>query len=91
MGGGGRSTSSKTVTNITNEDIKNVHNNVKDINNYYNEHNILTDVQVGDRAYGGKIQIQNDVNAGTAYYGLQNLNFFGDLSTGLGAVSDLGG
>ena len=94
MGGGGRSTNSKTVNNVVNEDINNVHNNEKNIDNLYEEHNIVTDIQYGDRALGGSVKINDDVNAGVAYYklmnlqgGLANLDFFSDLSTGLGAAS----
>ena len=57
MGGGGRSTSSKTVNNYVNEDIKNVHNNEKNIDNYYKQHDINTNIQIGDRAMGGIVDI----------------------------------
>ena len=98
MGGGGHSSNTKTVYNVVNEDINNIHNNVKNIDNYMAEHNIVTDIQYGDRALAGSVKINDDVNAGTAYYklmnlqgGLQNLHFLGDLSTGFGAASKLGG
>ena len=74
MGGGGHSTSSKTVNNNVNENINNVHNNVKNIDNYMQEHNIVTDIQYGDRALGGSVRISDDVNTGQAYYKLINLN-----------------
>ena len=64
MGGGGHSTSSKTVNNVVNENINNVHNNEKNIDNYMQEHNIVTDVQYGDRSLGGSVKISDDVNAG---------------------------
>ena len=74
MGGGGHSTSSKTVNNIVNESINNVHNNEKNIDNYMQEHNIVTDAQYGDRALGSSVKIFDDANAGAAYYKLLNLN-----------------
>ena len=55
MGGGGHSTSSKTVNNNVNENITNVHNNEKNIDNYMAEHNIVTDIQYGDRALAGSV------------------------------------
>ena len=55
MGGGGRSSNTKTVNNNVNENINNVHNNVKNIDNYMAEHNIVTDIQYGDRALGGSV------------------------------------
>ena len=70
MGGGGRSSNTNTVNNTVNEDIHNVHNNVKNIDNYYHEHNIMTDIQFGDRALGGHVQIEDDVNTGNAFYKL---------------------
>ena len=89
MGGGGHSSNTKTVNNVVNEDINNVHNNEKNIDNYMAEHNIVTDIQYGDRALGGSVHVTDDVNAGTAYYKLMNLKglSLGDLSSGLGAVS----
>ena len=53
----------------------------------------MTDTQYGDRALGGSVKINDDVNAGDAYYKLMNLRHFGlgDLSSGLGQVSQIGG
>ena len=92
MGGGGHHTSTKTVTNYENENIVNEHNNVKNTDNYYEEHNTETNIQNGDRVLGGNILVADDVNAGTAYYklNLQNLDFFGDLSQGLGEFNKVG-
>ena len=74
MGGGGHSTSSKRVNNKVNENISYVHNNVKNIDNYMQEHNIVTDVQYGDRALGGSFKVSDDVDAGYAYKNLINLD-----------------
>ena len=83
MGGGGHSTSSKTVNNNVNESINNVHNNVKNIDNYMQEHNIVTDIQNGDRALGGSVKVVDDINAAVANYKLMNLQ-------NLSKSSDLG-
>ena len=91
MAGGHHNTNTHTVNNVVNEDIHNVHNNEKNIDNYMYEHNIVTDMQYGDRALGGMVHVNDDVNAGESYYRLQNLGFLGDLSTGLGGISQVGG
>ena len=92
MGGGGHHTKTTTVTNYENENIVNNHNNVKNLDNYYQEHNIETKIQNGDRVLGGSNLIKDDLNAGTAYYklNLQNLDFFGDVSKELGEYSKAG-
>ena len=68
MGGGGHST--ETINNNVTENIHNIHKNTKNIDNYYHEHNIMTDIQFGDRALGGHVQIEDDVNTGNAFYKL---------------------
>ena len=75
MGGGGKHTSNTHVVNYENEDVTNTHNNVKNLENHYKEHNLQTNIHNGDRALGGAVNIMNDVNSGTAIYklNLQNL------------------
>ena len=99
MGGGGKHTSNTRVVNYENEDVTNTHNNVKNLENHYKEHNLQTNIHNGDRALGGAVNIMNDVNSGTAIYklNLQNLGSLEDyqkikdpLSSALFGIIELG-
>ena len=74
MGGHHHSTTNTVIKDYVNEDITNTHNNVKNLENNYKEHNLETNIQNGDRALGGEVKISNDVNAGTSIYKLNLMN-----------------
>ena len=74
MGGGGHSTHDVHVKNYQTTEETNVHNNEKNLENFYKEHNLETNIQNGDRALGGEVRISNDVNSGTSIYRLNLMN-----------------
>ena len=73
MGSGGSSSNTHIINRQTTDETNN-HNNVKNLENYYKEHNLETNIQNGDRALGGAVNIRDDVNAGTAIYKLNLMN-----------------
>ena len=71
---GGHSSSTNTYEKeIHNKDITQRNNHVESQKDHYVEHNIETNILNGDKAYGGGVATNGDLNLGTAIYKLVNL------------------
>ena len=68
--GGHHSSSQTVVTQDINKDITNTQNNHHTQNTNINTVHHIHNTQYGNQASGGLVNVSNDVNAGTAVYGI---------------------